>query len=394
MGDGRVSCADIPVLAGFRIGVTADRRAEEQAELLRRRGANVVIAPVVCIRPFGADAPLRDATEALVACPPDVVIATTGIGIRSWFASAESWGVDAELRAALGRARIAARGPKAAAALVAVGLPRHETEPSERLDGLVHRLVTMGIAGRRIALQLFGENVTWAIDELRSAGADVVAVPIYQWSSADDLAPAQRMIDQVVAGDIDAVTFTSAAAVRTLAALADEAGAGTALRDAMSSTVLAACVGPVTGEMAQRVGFENRCAPERGRLGLLVRALSSDLHARHRHLVADGIELTMQGATVSSEQGTVVLAGLERSLFAALAARPGVVVSRATLRRRVWSNSGSDKAVDAGVSRLRTELKPVGLGVAAVPRRGWLLPVTETPCPVGASDATPPSSTM
>lgn len=381
MRHGLAPCENVPPLSGFRVGVTAYRRAEEQAELLARRGADVVLAPVMCTRALGDDRPLRDATDLLLSRPPDLVVATTGIGIRSWFAAAESWGIDAELRDTLRSAAIVTRGPKAAAALIGAGVRSHDDEPSERLTGLIERLVAAGVRGRRVALQLYGEDVPWAIDRLAAAGADVVAVPVYRWTPADDLGPARRLLEEVLAGRADAVTFTSAAAVRSFAELADSIGAGAELRRVLSSTVLAACVGPVTDEAAAGAGFEWRCAPERGRLGLLVRALSRDLHARHRHLRAGDRELVIHGASVWAPDGRVEVNDAERTLFAVLAERPGAVVSRAVLRQRVWANNCGDPAVDKGISRLRRSLQPIGLGVEVVTRRGWALGATEVRCP-------------
>lgn len=365
--------------------MTAHRRADEQAELLRRRGATVVFGPVMRTLPFGDDRPLREATEALLARPPQLVIATTGIGIRSWFGAAESWGLDHELVRALDGARRLARGPKARAALAAVGLPSHSDEPSERLDHLVDSLVGAGVEGTRVALQLYGEEVPWAIERLAAAGADVVPVPIYSWTTAEDLRPARRLVEDVVGGQLDAVTFTSAAAVRSLATVATDLGLGPDLRDAFSATTLAACIGPVTAENAEAVGFGRLCVPERGRLGLLVRELSSTLHARHRHLRAGDRDVVVSGASVWDGHRHVLLTDLERLLFAVFADRPGVVVSRRALRQRVWGQQCGESAIDSAVSRLRRVLQPVGIGLDTVHRRGWTLSATTTPCP-SASD--------
>ena len=49
-------------LDGFAIGVTADRRWEEQAELLMRRGARVVHGPTIRTIPLVADVGIRVAT--------------------------------------------------------------------------------------------------------------------------------------------------------------------------------------------------------------------------------------------------------------------------------------------------------------------------------------------
>ncbi len=75
------------LLAGYRIGVTAARKVEEQVQLLQRRGATVVWAPALSTDPNRVDdASLRAATEEVLARPIDLFLATTGIGMRTWFA--------------------------------------------------------------------------------------------------------------------------------------------------------------------------------------------------------------------------------------------------------------------------------------------------------------------
>src|SRR5690349_3080454 len=88
-------------LEGYTVGITADRRAAEQAELLRRRGARVLDGPTIATAYLGSDERLRRATEQVIAAPPDVLVITTGIGIRAWIAAAQSWGLDHALLVAL-----------------------------------------------------------------------------------------------------------------------------------------------------------------------------------------------------------------------------------------------------------------------------------------------------
>ena len=52
-------------LAGFTVGVTADRRRDELAALLERRGARVVLAPALRIVPLADDTELRDGHPGL-----------------------------------------------------------------------------------------------------------------------------------------------------------------------------------------------------------------------------------------------------------------------------------------------------------------------------------------
>ncbi|MDT5248440.1 MAG: uroporphyrinogen-III synthase, partial [Mycobacterium sp.] len=100
-------------LTGFRVAVTSARRAEELSALLCRRGASVTSAAAITMVPLPDDDELRANTEALIARAPDLVVATTGIGLRGWIAAADGWGIATELTTALGTARIVSRGPKA-----------------------------------------------------------------------------------------------------------------------------------------------------------------------------------------------------------------------------------------------------------------------------------------
>ena len=63
-------------LTGFRVAVTSARRAEELSALLTRRGAAVTSAAAITMVPLPDDDELRVNTEALIAAPPDIVIAT------------------------------------------------------------------------------------------------------------------------------------------------------------------------------------------------------------------------------------------------------------------------------------------------------------------------------
>ena len=99
---------DVQPLHGFTVAVTADRRSAEQIELFTRRGARVLHGPTMATQYLDDEAALRRATEEVLAQPPDVVIATTGIGLRAWFEAAQAWGLVDPLLDVLGSARVVA----------------------------------------------------------------------------------------------------------------------------------------------------------------------------------------------------------------------------------------------------------------------------------------------
>ena len=147
-------------LTGFRVAVTSARRAEELSALLRRRGATVTSAAAITMVPLPDDDELRTHTEALIAKPPDIVVATTGIGLRGWIAAADGWGIAAELTEALATARIVSRGPKATGALRAAGLPEEWSPESESSREVLHYLLEGGISGQRIAVPVSYTHLT------------------------------------------------------------------------------------------------------------------------------------------------------------------------------------------------------------------------------------------
>jgi uroporphyrinogen-III synthase len=362
-------------LEGLTIGVTADRRADEQTRLLVQRGAEVLHGPVIRTATVDDDEPVRRATVDLLSSPPDVVIANTALGVRTWLALADSWGLTDDLVAVLGGAYVAARGPKAAGALLAAGVEIDWRAPSSVLADVVDHLLERGVAGRRIALQLAGDEIPGPeVAALRAAGADVVEVQTYRWVLPCDPSAALRLVDGVCNGRLDAVTFTAAPAVHNLLAVARSTGREEDLRVALSGPVLAMCVGPVCRKAAVEVGLHAAVEPGLPRLGGMVKALGDELLARRLVVQVEHVSVVVQGSVVEAGGERVRLAARERGVFEALVRRPGVVVPRGVLLADVWGSPDIDAhALEVAVGRLRRRLAPTGLTVAAVVRRGYRL---------------------
>jgi len=371
---------EVRPLQGFTVAVTADRRSAEQIELFTRRGAKVLHAPTMATQYLDDEAALRRVTDEVLRVSPDIVIATTGIGLRAWFETAQGWGLVDPLLASLRTARVVARGVKAAAVARQWGLEVALQPPSERLDDAVALLLAEGVAGQRVVVQEHGQPTGSAATDLTAAGAEVVPVPVYRWRLPDDPARAQRLVDAVVAGEVDAVTFTSAPAVSNLFTLADLQDQGSALRAAFNSgRVVAGCVGSVCAGAATDEGLTAPVFPDIGRLGLLVRLVTDELASRRLELDLGGHLVVLQGTTAFLDGLPVELPSREAALLAVLAERPGAVVGKTTLANRLWGVGSDPHAVEVAVNRLRGRLGPAGAGLATVRGRGYRLDVSGRP---------------
>jgi uroporphyrinogen-III synthase len=381
-----VTARDWAPLTGFRVAVTSARRADELSTLLRRRGAAVTSAAAITMVPLPDDDELRAHTEALIATPPDVVIATTGIGFRGWIAAADGWGLAADLTTALSKARIVSRGPKATGALRAADLPEEWSPESESSREVVHYLREGGIAGLRIAVQLHGATDAWDpfpefLDELRAAGAEVVPIRVYRWHPA----PRDGGFDALVAGiaerKFDAVSFTSAPAVAAVLMRAVEMDIEDQVLSALRTDVHAMCVGPVTARPLVRLGIPTS-APERMRLGALARHITDELPLlQARTLAVANHVLEIRGTCVLVDGAVKELSPAGMATIRALAHRPGHVVSRGDLLGALPGGSTDTHAVETAVLRLRTALGDKHI-VSTVVKRGYRLAVDDYPAGV------------
>jgi uroporphyrinogen-III synthase len=263
---------------GARIGITADRRAAEQAALVRALGGVPVLGPSL-----RADAPAPDARiarelDAALAEPIDSAVFLTGAGVDLTLAAAARTGREAALRAALAGARVLARGPKPRRSLRAAGVRIDWVADPPRMALVRHELMRNPPAGRRILVQGFGPAPDELARPLAAAGARVLVLSPYSAGWPADPAPAAQLARAAAAGGLAALTFTSAQAARQLVALAEADGIEAA--ELAAGGALVAAVGPVTRAALEAEGVPVHVEPASGRMGGLYHALAAALATR------------------------------------------------------------------------------------------------------------------
>ena len=227
---------------------------------------------------------------------------------------------------------------------------------------------------------------------LQEQGARTVETPTVRLAPGDegvvarragDRAAASRFVETVLRRDVHAVTFTTAPGVTGLLEAAAVSGSLDQLLAALRDDVMPVCLGPACARPLEAVGVP-ALSPDKARFAALVDVLCEQLPPRIRREVrVDAARtLVMQGFSAAIGDYSVTLPPLPAAVLAELARRPGWVVSRAELLRRVWDGrdvrggSGRDEhAVEATVARLRTALGPASGLVKTVTKRGYRLAV-------------------
>lgn len=242
--------SDALPLAGRRIALPESRELDLFADMLIKRGAEVLRCPLVSIHDALDQAPVLAWLQAFVANPGDDLILLTGEGLRRLVGSAERAGGDLAQRfiARLGEVRKITRGPKPGAALRKLGLKADVVAVEPTTEGVIRTLEGENLQGRRVAVQLYGsEPNPLLIGFLTDAGAQVSQVSPYIYADHIEDEQVDSLIEALIARDVDAIAFTSATQVRRLFQIARRGGRDDALLQALAAITVAA-VGPVVAE--------------------------------------------------------------------------------------------------------------------------------------------------
>ncbi|GAA1515609.1 uroporphyrinogen-III synthase [Agromyces terreus] len=361
-------------LAGFRIGVTSDRRSADLIDALARRGATVIHAPTLRMTNALSDDPVIADTRAIIDARPDVLLATTAYGIRRWFEVADASGLGEDLVDALADTAILVRGPKARGGIRAAGLNDAGMSAQETTESLIDEVLANYPAGLTIAVQLHGFLEPSQLERLSEAHDRVLTVAPYRWIEVDESDDrVERLIESACTGGLDAITFTSAPAVHALFGAAESMGRYDDLVDAMCGPVVAAAVGPVTALPLIEAGIEP-LQPERYRMGALIRLVCEHLET-HRvvRLETRHGPLALRGSIVDVADRRVSLAPVALMILRALVLARGSVVARDRLAAGLPGTS-DEHALEVALSRLRQTLAVPGL-IATVVKRGYRIDV-------------------
>jgi uroporphyrinogen-III synthase len=365
-----------PVLAGTRILVTAQRRSDELAGALMRRGADVVVAPTLGVVPHIDEDTLLRRTRDVLETGVDTVVVTTGIGFRGWMDTAEAAGLGEELVAALGEVRLVARGPKARGALQAVGLRADWVAESETSAEIVEFLLAEGVAGTRIAVQHHGAGDPHLEAKLVAGGATVVPLEVYRWGPPADPGAVADTALQVAAASFDAVMFTSAPAATAWLSELETQGLTDVVRDLVATDrLLVAAVGPVTADPLVNAGLRP-VFPDRSRMGALVRLVILTLGDEAHSVPTPSGVLHVRASAATLDHDVLPLSPNGLAILRRLARNPGEVVSRGGLLEVLSGGSADPHTAEVAIARLREALSPY-LGshslVRTVIKRGYVL---------------------
>ncbi|OOC50570.1 MULTISPECIES: uroporphyrinogen-III synthase [Thioalkalivibrio] len=267
-------------LAGVRVALPESRALEVFAGLLERRGAEVWRCPLVAIHDSLDQAAIESWLATAIDAPFDRLIFLTGEGFTRLTGFARRAGCEATWLTAVAGTPTLVRGPKPGRAMKPFGVRPDAVAAAPTTEGIIQTLSAQDLHGQRIGVQLYGaEPNRRLLDFLRAAGAEVFLVWPYRYADAAETGRVSELIAALIAGEVDAIAFTSQAQVRRLLRVGQAEDRQDALREALRRTIVAA-IGPVVADELHAHGITPTVVPD-GRYFMkpLVSALARHLQA-------------------------------------------------------------------------------------------------------------------
>ena len=232
-------------LLGKRIVVTrARKQASGFLKMLSDAGAECLECPTIKVAP-----PQNwDALDKAIGRLPDYewLIFTSVNGVSFFFERLFAADMDSR---SLHHIRVAAIGPATAQRLLDFGIRCDIIPKNYRAESVVAAFEGITISGKKILLPRAKEARSILPEELTRMGARVDEVIAYVTEIADH--NVETMLTHLENGDIDCLTFTSSSTVKNFKQLLPPDKFNALIR---KTTV--ACIGPITAETAEALGFD------------------------------------------------------------------------------------------------------------------------------------------
>jgi uroporphyrinogen-III synthase len=271
---------------GMRVLSLESRRAEEVGKLIRTYGGEPLTAPAMREIPMGSRGPVIEFAEALMAGAFDLVIFTTGVGVRTLVRTVSEHIDRDRFLAALSGTKIAARGPKSSSALRELGVPIAVVAPEpftwRVLMQAIEEKFGNALTGMHIAVQEYGAANPELLTALAEKSVSITRVLVYQWALPEDVQPLREAVIALAHGHVDVVLFMNAGQVAHLFLMAERMSYTDALYEGFRSTVIGS-IGPSTTEGLSMYRLAPDFEPSQPKMGFLINEIAENAERLLEH---------------------------------------------------------------------------------------------------------------
>jgi uroporphyrinogen-III synthase len=280
-------------LSGVTVAITSSRRASELASLVRKFGGIPYIAPTIGIRNKNAlNSECIKFIETIRNERMQFFVFMTGVGVFNLFQNIQKLDHLDTVIEKLRDTVVIARSNKPAMELRKFGIRTNLVPDINTIEGILNLLGNFDIKNKNIGILWHGDYSHSFREKLESLGSKVFEFSSYSYATSlgktnaamlkemgyDYVPPSEekigRLIEDIMAGTIDTITFTSPPAVRVLFEFAKRNNQIHALKERLNHNLLVVSIGPSTSKMLATFHVLVDVMPTTYRMGPMVKELA------------------------------------------------------------------------------------------------------------------------
>lgn len=280
-------------LCGITVAVTSSRRASELADIVRKFGGIPYIAPTIGIKNNSElNSECNHFIETISNESMHFFIFMTGVGVFNLFQNLQKLHKLNTVVEKLQDTIVIARSNKPKMELRKFGIKTNFVPNINTIDGILNLLKRFDVKNKNIGILWHGDSSSSFKKKLTSLGANVFDFSSYSYSARleqtnasmleemgyDYVAPDEEkikmLIEDIMKGTVDSITFTSPPAVKEFFEFAKRNNKINLLKDKLNSQVLVVSVGPSTSKMLARFYVLADIMPTTYRMGPMIKELA------------------------------------------------------------------------------------------------------------------------
>ena len=280
-------------LSGVTVAITSSRRASELASLVRKFGGIPYIAPTIGIKNNNAlNSECIKFIETIRNERMQFFVFMTGVGVFNLFQNIQKLDHLDTVIEKLRDTVVIARSNKPAMELKKFGIRTNLVPDINTIEGILNLLGNFDIKNKNIGILWHGDYSHSFREKLESLGSKVFEFSSYSYATSlgktnaamlkemgyDYVPPSEekigRLIEDIMEGTIDTITFTSPPAVKEFFEFAKRNNQIHALKDRLNHNLLVVSIGPSTSKMLATFHVLVDVMPTTYRMGPMVKELA------------------------------------------------------------------------------------------------------------------------
>jgi uroporphyrinogen-III synthase len=280
-------------LSGVTVAITSSRRASELASLVRKFGGIPYIAPTIGIKNNNAlNSECIKFIETIRNERMQFFVFMTGVGVFNLFQNIQKLDHLDTVIEKLRDTVVIARSNKPAMELKKFGIRTNLVPDINTIEGILNLLGNFDIKNKNIGILWHGDYSHSFREKLESLGSKVFEFSSYSYATSlgktnaamlkemgyDYVPPSEekigRLIEDIMTGTIDTITFTSPPAVKEFFEFAKRNNQIHALKERLNHNLLVVSIGPSTSKMLATFHVLVDVMPTTYRMGPMVKELA------------------------------------------------------------------------------------------------------------------------